>query len=161
MFTVAELPANMQSKITVDGGCWTWTGAKNNRGYGSTSAGSKGKSMLAHRRAYAVTKGEIPEGYEIDHLCENRPCVNPAHLEAVTPEEHRSRIGHKDLEPLYPSVHIPSPEVDAAFATFFRNIDAYKERYAAMSLPERAQEDARRHRLHVATGTQCRCELAS
>lgn len=82
-FPLDILPANMQAKIQVQQDCWVWTGAKNRKGYGSVSDGKNG-SMLAHRKAYTVAKGEIPEGLQIDHLCENTSCVNPAHLEPVT-----------------------------------------------------------------------------
>ena len=89
-FTIADLPVNMQTKIAVDGECWLWTGAKNSKGYGSMSNGKNG-SMLAHRAAYTFTVGAIPEGLTIDHLCMNKACVNPGHLEPVTLAENISR----------------------------------------------------------------------
>lgn len=84
-----QLPANMQNKISVelapvviDDFCWTWTGCKNSRGYGCVQF--NGKVQLAHRVAYEVTHGVIPDGLQIDHLCVNELCCNPAHLQAVT-----------------------------------------------------------------------------
>jgi hypothetical protein len=64
--------------------CWLWAGSfgSRNRDYGFFFAG--GKSHGAHRVAYELIKGEIPEGLCIDHLCRNTHCVNPNHLEAVT-----------------------------------------------------------------------------
>lgn len=62
-------------------GCWFWLGAKCNHGYGNL--GVEGKSIYAHRFAYELLVSPIPEGLTLDHLCRNRTCVNPAHLEAV------------------------------------------------------------------------------
>ena len=73
--------------------CWLWYGAKNAKGYGCFRK-SKDRSMYyAHRIAYEYFVGEIPEGWVIDHLCENKSCVNPYHLEAVTVQVNSSRNG--------------------------------------------------------------------
>ena len=64
------------------GPCWSWTAAKNTSGYGVFQLGTK--TTLAHRFAYKMMKGEIPTGLSLDHLCRNRLCVNPLHLEPVT-----------------------------------------------------------------------------
>lgn len=66
-------------------GCWNWQGAKV-YGYGYISSGAE-KSMRqsrTHRVAYELLIGPIPEGLELDHLCRNRACCNPDHLEPVT-----------------------------------------------------------------------------
>jgi hypothetical protein len=76
--------------------CWNWigAGAGSSRGYGRFSIRIDGKSRLlqAHRFSYELLVGPIPTGLEIDHLCRNRRCVNPAHLESVTAQinQHRS-----------------------------------------------------------------------
>lgn len=69
--------------------CWNWTGAINLNGYGHLTLING--SARAHRVSYEIYVGEIPSGLVIDHLCSNRKCVNPAHLEPVTQEENMRR----------------------------------------------------------------------
>ena len=69
-----------QSWIT-PGGCWEWTGNLNESGYGRVNAG--GRPQRAHRVSYRLFRGVIPQGVTLDHLCRNRACVNPGHLEPV------------------------------------------------------------------------------
>ena len=66
--------------------CWNWTGALNDKGYGRFTI--KGKIFHAHRYAYKLLVGPIKNTLELDHLCRNPRCVNPAHLEAVTHQEN-------------------------------------------------------------------------
>ena len=65
--------------------CWEWLGAVQSAGYGFTSKG------LAHRIAYELRVGQIPKGLTIDHLCRNKLCCNPRHMEAVTLAENLRR----------------------------------------------------------------------
>lgn len=75
------------------GGCWVWRGSVAQNGYGrmSVMAGSVQKLQNTHRVAYEAFVGAIPAGLEIDHLCRNRLCCNPEHLEAVTHAENMRR----------------------------------------------------------------------
>ncbi len=67
-------------------GCWLWGGPSNGHGYGSFFY--KGRLTGAHRYSHETFIGPIPNGYDVDHLCRVRCCVNPAHLEAVTRREN-------------------------------------------------------------------------
>jgi hypothetical protein len=72
--------------------CWTWVGTLNRKnGYGHIRDGAM---KMAHRVSYELFVGPIPEGATIDHLCRNRLCVKPQHLEAVSIEENIRRAHH-------------------------------------------------------------------
>lgn len=88
--------------VAVPASCWEWTGAKDTKGYGAFGIGSKRngdlRTVRAHRFAYELLVGLIPEGLELDHLCNNRACVNPEHLQPVTHAENMRRAGARRRE---------------------------------------------------------------
>lgn len=69
--------------------CWLWLGTKCSKGYGRVKV--DGASKSAHRVAYECFWDDIPDGLELDHLCNVRNCVNPEHLEPVTHQENVAR----------------------------------------------------------------------
>lgn len=79
----------VMERVEVRGDCWLWTGGKAGAGYGVTYVAQQHRYV--HRLSYEHHIGPIPEGLEIDHLCQTPLCVNPEHLEAVTHGENRRR----------------------------------------------------------------------
>lgn len=77
--------------------CWEWMGEINHRGYGRFVL--NGVNTTAHRVAYDIANGPVPEGLQCGHLCHNKPCVRPDHLEAMTAKENirqrDERMGRK------------------------------------------------------------------
>lgn len=73
-------------QVDKTGGCWLWTGYLKPNGYASfyPGGGRHVPKVYAHRFAYELTGRTIPEGHQLDHLCNVRHCVNPRHLEVVT-----------------------------------------------------------------------------
>lgn len=81
-----SLDERFWDKLDQSGGrdaCWQWMAGRTTSGYGSFNAPEFGTN-LAHRIAYEVLVGPIPVGLTLDHLCRNRACVNPSHLEPVS-----------------------------------------------------------------------------
>lgn len=87
---LGALMPKIQARTVVVGECLEWTGGTTPKGYGSIKLHGVG-NFRTHRVAYVAAKGPIPDGLVIDHLCKNRVCCNPDHLEAVTIWENTKR----------------------------------------------------------------------
>ena len=77
--------------------CWPWISYRSENGYGQHNLGTP-NTKLAHRIAYYLVKGQIPEGLTIDHLCFNKRCCNPTHMEPVPIEVNLQRYRDKMKE---------------------------------------------------------------
>lgn len=100
---------NLSEKIQVDQntGCWNWIACGERNVYGSLKV--NGKKVDAHRFSFTFYKGEIPKGMYVCHTCDNRRCINPAHLFLGTPKDNhadgvaKGRIVSKGLPRKHPS----------------------------------------------------------
>jgi HNH endonuclease len=92
-----ERVARFWRRVNRTDACWLWTGGTNGRGYGQLKI--DGQQFYAHRLAFEVERGPIPNGLVIDHLCRTPLCVNPDHLEPVTNTENLRR-GVRGGDPL-------------------------------------------------------------
>lgn len=89
---MATLLERIEAKyqIVEETSCWVWTASTDAAGYARIAIGNY-KYRRAHRALYELLYGQVPEGLVLDHLCKNRSCVNPSHLEPVTQKENVRR----------------------------------------------------------------------
>jgi hypothetical protein len=106
---------SVQTSFATHATCWVYTLSSNNSGYANTRRfgfflGGASEMVQGSRLAYSALKGDIPEDHEVDHLCKNKRCVNPWHLEPVPATINRQRNRIAEPHPLT-SWMFPSPEI--------------------------------------------------
>lgn len=95
------------AKVDKSGECWLWTANRLPSGYGVFGGGRGIGTILAHRFAYALAHGPIPEGATIDHLCHTRECVRAEHLEAVSQAVNNGRARGNQFQRNAAKTHCP------------------------------------------------------
>lgn len=135
--------------------CWEWCGSKTKKGYSYMTAPREegAKQLPAHRVSYELNVGPIPHGLVIDHLCRNRGCVNPAHLEPVTGLEN---VRRGDAPPVKrgrsascPNGHLYTPDNTQRRGGVRRCLacaEAFKSRYVRVYTREELDRRALRAR---------------
>lgn len=112
--------------------CWIWQRYVNRTGYGRLKrSGKHGPAMLAHRWYYELHRGPIPAGLQLDHLCRNPRCVNPAHLEPVLPRVNARRGNQAKLtasqaREIYLSTESPQRMIAARYGVSLGTVEAIK-----------------------------------
>jgi len=137
--------------------CWEWTGSRVPHGYGLFwPYGRAGGKQYAHRFSYEHFVGPIPDGHQVDHLCKNAWCVNPAHLEPVTALTNMRRANHwtQDQDGAwFCSQGHPMPDGDLSGKSCALCFNEYKRQWredASRSLPVSDSYNAVRSRsLHM------------
>lgn len=145
------LPARLFDKVSPEpmSGCWLWTGTVSNNGYGLLMVRRdipgkwRQRKVLAHRAVYEASRDLIPNGLTLDHLCRNRLCVNPDHLEPVTLVENVMR----GMSPLA----IKARQTHCIHGHELRGVNLYVTRDGRRKCRacHRATERARWRRLHA------------
>ena len=130
---------------TGSNGCWEWTAGcftPNGYTYGAFVIGRQ--AFGAHRLSYKLSHGDIPNGFHVHHKCENPLCVNPDHLEALSPKDHTATMtGHCGRRTQCPQGH-PYDEENTRVTGGRRRCRACESAYAKAN-PEKARDRQRRY----------------
>ena len=83
---------NFWARVEKTPDCWVWTGTKWRNGYGQAWIRETKRTICAHRLAWQLTRGPIPDDMQLDHRCHNRACVNPDHLRLATNKQNNENM---------------------------------------------------------------------
>ena len=91
----AELIERFEAKFQKTEGCWNWTASTAGKGYGQIKLPGTRRQIYAHRLSWLIYKGDVPDGHQVLHNCDNPKCVNPAHLFTGTGEDNLQDMKQK------------------------------------------------------------------
>jgi hypothetical protein len=131
--TPAQSAQRFWAKVDCSGDCWPWTGVLYNTGYGSVKR--NGRPQLAHRFAWTLVNGPIPDGLLVCHHCDNPPCCNPAHLFLGT---HKTNAADKvakgrGINPVLVGERNPRARATEAIVREVRSLSAMGVSYSALA----------------------------
>lgn len=138
---MSAIPERFWSHVEITDDCWLWTGSTSRDGYGRCGLHKTHGTSLPHRITWQEANGPVPEGLELDHLCETRNCVRPGHMEPVTHEENVRRAAARRTH--CPNGHLSAINRVSDYAGGYRCLACRRAR-------NREYMARRRHRLRVA-----------
>lgn len=124
MILTADQARRFWAKVNLTDTCWLWTRATQSGGYGSFGIGNK-RTETAHRISYLTLVGPVPAGLELDHLCLNKLCVRPDHLEAVTPQVNNQRAHDNGQAQPSPLSRINAAKIACPAGHFYSDDNTY------------------------------------